>query len=40
MKAVLLIAHGSRKAEAKEEILTLTGKLKEKLAGKQPAAYR
>jgi len=34
MKAVLLIAHGSRKAEAGEEILSLTARLREKLAGK------
>ena len=30
----MLIAHGSRKPEAKDEILKLTGKLKKTLAGK------
>ena len=34
MKALLLIAHGSKKADAKDEILALTGKLSEMLSGK------
>ena len=33
MKSLLLIAHGSKKADAKDEILSLTGKLRERLQG-------